>query len=335
MPIGTISSGSPTVTGVTSVANLDPAILGQGSPVPVPNGLGERGYTIYLAYPTLPYSECTVNIVVASIASSPPYTIPAGWTATGSVSPTVPYTTMIDYTVNAPGTYIVQVFSTDLTTPIPTGSFTAGTSITGVTSFSVVQPEAAILGGGFDPMDGALQLIAQTAFDYHPLGTQFYPADYGATLFTVSTPYAGYTASVFLNPFQILEVTCDLQIVYNSTPADAGFNGLTFPTQDLSTLQTDVLILINTYFLSKTLPTDMVYSITELSEILQEAYPGIVALVGSGVSGSSTQFSFGQDYSPYESGLLYLRKKVGYNFVLSNNNFNFSYVDKETLEPDA
>ena len=98
-----------------------------------------------------------------------------------------------------------------------------------------------------------LQQIAETCYQYHPLGTQFYSGGIGATTFTVSTPYPGYTYPVILNPFQTTQITCNLEIVYNADPGDAGFSNGVFNTSLLPTLQTTVLNIINEYFLSKTL----------------------------------------------------------------------------------
>lgn len=322
--IGTISSASPVVTGVGAITNLDPAILSTSIP---PNGLGQRGYTVYLAYPTInPESFCNVNLVVSSVGSSTPYIIPVGWTASGGVTTVAPYETTQTYSISSSGTYAITVYSTDLTTSVPANNFSSGSTVSGLTISSVSNPTAGTLGGGFNVNDLYLQSIASTCYAYHPLGTQFYSGGVGATTFTVNTPYSGYTYNVILNPFQTTQVSVNLEIVYNADPADAGFSNGVFNTALLPTLQTTVLELINTYFLSKTLPTDLVYSINELSEIIQNTFTGIVALVGN----SGAQFSFGT-ISPSVTGLLYLRRPIGYNYQLSNSNFTFSAVNKDTL----
>ncbi|MDE2292180.1 MAG: hypothetical protein KGL53_08865, partial [Elusimicrobia bacterium] len=300
----------------------DPAILN-------PNvTLGQRGYTVYLEYPTVPYSLCTITMTVSAIGGSPPYYVPIGWQATG-FSTTSPYVTQESYIINATGTYSINVYSTDVTTAVPASSFTGGSAISGVT-FTATNQSAAILGGsnpgGFDTNDLYLQQIASTCYAYHPLGTQFYAASIGSTVFTVNTPYAGYTYNVTLNPFQTEQVSCNLLLIYNSDPFDAGFSNGVFDISQLPTLATQIQELINQYFLSKTLPTDLVYTINELSELIQNAYTGIVALIGN----SSTIFSFGT-FNPTTTGLVYLRRPIGYNYVLSINNFNFTAKDKDLL----
>ncbi len=253
------------------------------------------------------------------VGMSPPYTIPIGWTATG-FSTVSPYITRTAVTVSSTGTYALTCYSNDLTTSVPAYSFTSGSSVSGLT-FSAYNPNPAVLGGGFDTNDPYLQQIAFTCYSYHPLGTQFYPAPLGATVFTVNTPYSGYTSPVTLNPFQTTEVSCNLQILYNSNPLYAGYNTGLFDTSLLPTLQTTILGIINNYFLSKTLPTDLIYSINELSEILQQSFTGIVALVGN----AGAQFSFGIVSVP-STGLLFLTRSIGYNFNLLNTNFTFSAV---------
>ena len=320
--IGTISTAdAPYPTTVTTVTNLDPAILGTQL---VPNGLGQRGYTIYLEYPTINQeSFCTIRMIVSAVSAGP-ITVPIGWQATG-FSTTAPYETTQTYIISVPGTYYLTCYSTDLTTIVPANSFTGGSAVSGLT-FTATNPTPASLGGGFDINDPYLQQIANAAYTYHALGTQFYPSSVGATTFVVNTPFAGYTYPVILNPFQTSLATCNLLLIYNSDPFDAGFNNGVFDVSILSDLKTQILELINEYFLSKTLPTDLVYTITELSEILQNKYTGIVALVGN----SSGVFSFGT-ISPSTSNQLFLRRPVGYNYVLTNANFNFNYQDKDTL----
>lgn len=319
--IGEVTDASPAVSGVYAVTNLDPAILGSTL---VPDGLGQRGYTVYLAYPSInPQSFCPIDIHVTS-CMSPSVTIPIGWQALG-FSTISPYETITPLIISSTGYYTFNVYSNDLTTNVPYSSFDSGSVVSGLT-YSCYNPSAGTLGGGFDINDPQLQQIAFTCYQYHPLGTQFYPAAVGSTLFTVATPYAGYTYPVYLNPFQTEQVSCNLEIVYNSDPAAAGYANGVFNIALLPTLQTTVLELINQYFLSKTLPTDLYYTINELSEILQQSFTGIVALVGSGGS----QFSFGTLSGPV-TGLLFLQRPIGYNFNLLNSNFTFSAVDKDTL----
>lgn len=322
--IGTITSATPTVTGVTSIANLDPSISGDNL---VPVGLGQRGYTIYLEYPTISVSMAVVQITVSSIGPNIPYEIPVGWQATGPMT-TAPYLTTQTYQIGANGVYNITVYSDDTTTSVGIGAFTGGAPLSGF-AFTVTNSAAAIVTNIFDVTDPDLQLIAATAFEYHPLGTQFYAAPVGSTTFQVPTPYSGYIGTVILNPFQTILASCNLEIIYNSDPDDAGYSNGVFNTALLPNLQTSILELINTYFGSKTLPTDMIYSINELSEIIQSQYTGIVALVGP----SGSQFLFGQAVSPAPTAppsptRVFLRRTVGYNFSLLNANFTFSAVDK-------
>jgi len=320
IPIGNFTTAdAPYPTGVTAVTNLDPAILDTTI------GLGQRGYTVYLEYPTIPYSYCIITMTVTAIGVSPPYYVPIGWQATGPMT-TAPYVTQSSYLINATGTYSITVYSTDVTTNVSGSAFTGGTSIANVT-FTATNSTAAVLGqtnpGEFDTNDLYLQQIAQTCYAYHPLGTQFYSAPVGATTFIVQTPYAGYTYPVVLNPFQITQVSCNLELVYNVDPFDAGYSNGIFDISILPNLQTQITEIINQYFLSKTLPTDLVYSINELSEILQNTFTGIVALVGNG----ATIFSFGT-LGPTVNGLVFLKRSIGYIFNLDVSNFNFSAINK-------
>lgn len=323
IPIGgVISAGSPYPIGVTSVTNLDPNILGETL---VPNGLGQRGYTIYLAYPIInPESYVVMQLDVTNVGVSPPYTIPVGWQAFGFET-TFPYETIESYAVSAAGIYDIVCYSQDLTTVVPANMFTNGTPVSGII-FSATNPSPNVLGGGFDVNDPYLQQIAETAFNYHPLGTQFYASSVGATLFTIPTQYPGYTYQLYLNPFQTIQISCNLLLIYNSDPQDAGFSNGTFNTNLLPTLQTNILELINTYFLSKTLPTDLVYYINELTELIQNSYTGIVALIGN----SNNIFSFGT-LNPVENNLVFLRRIIGSNFQLNIDNFNFNAMDKDLL----
>jgi hypothetical protein len=318
IPIGNFTSAQAPYPGnVTSIANTDPAVLGQMI------GLGQRGYTVYLAYPVVySFSFCVMQLVVTSVVGGP-ITIPIGWQATGFVT-TSPYVTQQTYTISSAGTYFINVFSSDLTTNVPIGGFTGGNAVAGLT-FTASNTTPSTLGGGFDTNDLYLQQIAQACYAYHPLGTQFYPAVVGSTVFTVPTPYTGYTYDVTLNPFQTVQVTCNLLLVFNTDPNSAGYNGGVFDTTLLPTLQTSIQEIINNYFLSKTLPTDLVYTINELSEILQNTYAGIVALVGNG----STIFSFGTLTPSVTTGRVYLQKLIGSNFQLSTANFNFNYINKD------
>lgn len=289
-------------------------------------------------------SICIIKLTVT--VSSGSVVIPIGWTATGPVT-TAPYQTQSAYTYTVSGTYYIPVFSTDISTPVDIGDFTGGDPVTGVVVDGNLDP--AILGttvglgqrgykvyldypqngsgGTFDLQDIYLQKIASACFEYHPLGTQFYSGGAGATTFIVNTFYSGYTASVILNPLQISEATVVLTLVYNVDPQDAGFSNGIFPPELLigSTLKTQLLNLINGYFRSKTLPTDLVYSINELTQLIQAKYTGIVAL-----SSPTTPFTFGT-ISPSTSDQLFLRRVPGYVYNLSDANFTFTAVNKDDL----
>lgn len=325
---GTITTADPPYPsgGVTGVTNLDPAIFGNSL---VPNGLGQRGYTVYLEYPILTTtSYVVIQLDVTAVGGSPPYYIPTGWTVSGTVSPSPPYVyNGPNVLVDIPHFYYVVLESTDVSTVVPASAFNSGTAIPGLT-FTVTNNAAAVLGGGFDVNDLYLQQIAETCYAYHPLGTQFYAGGAGATTFTVNTPYSGYTYDVILNPFQTSQITCNLQFVYNTDANDAGFSNGVFDTTLLPTLQTQMQEIINQYFLSKTLPTDLVYSINELSIIIQNTFTGVVALVGN----SHGRFTFGT-VSPSSSDLVYLRRLIGYNYNLSITNFNFTAVNKDSYLP--
>lgn len=323
--IGDISSTNPVIPEILSVTNVVPAILGATL---VPDGLGQRGYTVYLEYPTLELNYSVLDITISAIGASPPYIIPVGWTGTTTTMTNAPYMTRQSYQVTtAPSVVQIYVYSEDTVTAVPGNDFTGGDVIPGVT-YTIPTSTAATITNSFDPDDPNLQLIADTAFQYHPLGTQFYPALVGATLFTVNTPYSTYTSPVYLNPFQTTLVTVDLKFVYNSDPKDAGYSNGVFDLSLYPTLKDDILRIINTYFLSKTLPTDLVYYINELSVILQNTYTGIVALVGNNLA-SNYQFSFGVPAGAQDQ--LFIIRTIGHNFVLTTPNFTFFPVDKDTL----
>jgi hypothetical protein len=280
-----------------------------------------------------------VNVSVTYSGSS--VIIPVNWavTTTPTASPT--YQTVQSFTFNASGTYTIPLFSTDNATVIPIGGVTGFTPVTGVTAVAntarnvldttidlgqrgyrvYLEYPTLGAGGGFDINDIYLQQIASVCYEYHPLGTNFYGGVTGSTTFTVNTPYSGYTGSVILSPFQTKEVTCDLVLVYNLSPDDAGFSGGVF-TANLATLKEQIRKIINDYFLSKTLPSDLVYTVSELSEIIYNTYTGIVAL-----SSDTVPFTLGT-VSPATSGKLWLRREIGYTFHLSDANFNFSSVPK-------
>lgn len=273
--------------------------------------------------------------------SGSPVVIPIGYGVTVSTGtpPTSPYVTQSAYTFITSGPQYIPLFSPDITNQVGIGEVTgAVTPVTGVTVVGNLDPS--ILGvtvglgqrgytvyldyplngpGGttFDTQDVYLQKIASACFEYHPLGTQFYSGGSGATTFVVNTPYGSYTSNVILNPLQVEQVTVNLTLTYNTDPQKAGYNGAIF-TANLATLKQNLLNLINEYFRSKTLPTDLVYTITELSELIQNAYTGIVAL-----SSPTQPFVFGT-ISPSASNLLFLTRTPGYVFNLTNVNFNFT-----------
>lgn len=287
------------------------------------------------------YNASILIVKLTITYTGTPINIPIGWGVTVSTSPAPSpgYTTQSTYTFNASGTQYIPLFSTDITHQVLIGEVTGTASpITGVTVVGNLDPS--ILGvtvglgqrgvtvyldyplngpGGttFDTQDIYLQQIASACFEYHPLGTQFYSGGSGATTFVVNTPYNTYTSNVILNPLQIEQATVTLTLTYNTDPEKAGFDGAIF-TANLATLKQNLLNLINAYFRSKTLPTDLVYTITELSELIQNQYTGIVAL-----SSPTQPFVFGT-VSPSTTNQLYLTRSVGYVFNLTSGNFNFT-----------
>lgn len=316
VPIGNVTGGD-VVSGLVVNGNLDPAIL------KVTVGLGQRGYKVYLDYPTAPYSICIIAVTVTSGTGFPsPIVIPIGWQPTGFTT-TSPYRTQEAYSITAPGTYLITTYSEDYLTAVPPGSFTGGTAVTGLT-FTATNTTAADLGGKFDTQDIYLQQIASACFEYHPLGTQFYAGGNGATTFVVNTPYSGFVSDVILNPIQQTQATVVLTLVYNLSPRDAGTSNGVF-TADFSTLKENLIKLINDYFRSKTLPTDLMFSVNELSELIQSAYTGIVSL-----NSGTVPFTFGVP-SLSTTGKVYLIKTPGYVFNLLDTNFDFHFVDKDTL----
>jgi hypothetical protein len=286
-----------------------------------------------------------IQITVTYVAT--PIDIPVNWTVYGTAVPSPLYKTNSSYSYSASGTYYIPVFSTDATTAIPIGDITSGDVITGVSGVTNVSPaifETTIglgqrgytvylnypalgAGGTFDLQDIYLQQIASACFEYHPLGTQFYSGGAGNTTFTVRTPYSGYTSEVILNPLVISEATVTLTLVYNVDPEDAGFSNGIFPVNLITgtALKTQLIDLINAYFNSKTLPTDLVFSINELSELIQAAYTGIVSL-----NTSTVPFTLGT-ISPSATGRVFLRRPIGYVFNLTDANFTFNAVNKDSL----
>lgn len=296
------------------------------------------------------YNSSFAIIKVTITYTGTPVVIPVGWAVYKSSGPfpSPDYKTLGSYTFSTSGTQYIPVFSTDGSTPVGIGGFTSGDVVTGVTFVGNLDPAIlnATIGLGqrgytvylgyplngpggttFDTQDIYLQQIASACFKYHPLGTQFYSGGSGATTFDVRTPYSGYTSSVILNPLQISEATVTLTLIYNADPEDAGFSNGIFPIQYIldGSLKIRILNIINNYFNSKTLPTDLVYSITELSELIQTSFAGIVAL-----SSPTVPFTFGT-ISPSASDLLFLRRPLGYTFNLLDSNFSFTATNKDLL----
>lgn len=289
---------------------------------------GLRGSTIYLEYPTLGpigLSRCLLTFTVTlGVAAS--VTIPSNWAVTASTVPGPTYTPNQEYTYTNDGTYNIWVYSTNTTTTIAANKLDTASTLGGIVG-SLDNAAAAILGQDtFDTNDLNLQNIAQTAYNYHPQGTNYYRDDLvgGATLFNVQTPYGSYTSQVYLNPIGIQNVGCVLTFVYNTDPRDAGFGNQVFPINLLPNLKQNILNIINTYFRSKTLPTDLMFTINELSEIIQNSFTGIVDL---------KDFSF-TTFSPSATGLTYLIKgfpqtpTVGYIFNLESDDFTFTAESK-------
>jgi hypothetical protein len=175
-------------------------------------------------------------------------------------------------------------------------------------------------GGTFDLTDINLQNIATAVYDFHTFGTNTYSGGTGATLFPVQTPYGGYTSSVYLTPMQLARVGVSLDFIYNENPYDAGFNGQVFPLTQLATLRSSLVTLINNYFRSKTLPSDILYDINELRVIIQNTYVGLVDL---------RNFFF-TTYSPTTNNLVYIRRPIGYTYNLADADFTFNAIIKES-----
>ena len=177
--------------------------------------------------------------------------------------------------------------------------------------------------GTFDVNDLNVKAIANAVYDFHPFGTNTYasPSGVGATTIPVNTPYGSYTSSVILNPMQLQRVGVTLRFVYNTNNYDAGFDGQVFPVNSLGSLRSNLLNLINNYFRSKTLPTDLVFTISELTAIIKSSFFGIICL---------EPFTFSA-YSPAVNGLTFLRRPIGYTFNLADADFTFTAVDKDSL----
>jgi hypothetical protein len=185
-------------------------------------------------------------------------------------------------------------------------------------------PTNGAAGNNFDINDLNLQSIAQTVYNYHPAGTNTYGqgANIGATDFTVQTPYGGYTGVVTLNPIQLRRVGVKLDFIYNVNPNDAGYNGQVFPLNTLPGLKASVLALVNNYFRSKTLPTDLMYTITELTTLIQATYLGVVDL---------RSFNFITYGAGGRTDLVYLRREIGFTYNLADADFAFTTINKDTL----
>lgn len=317
------SADAPYPTGITAVTNNDPAILGANL------GLGQRGAIVYLNYPTLPYSYCDIKLTVGSVGVSPPYYIPVGWVATGPTT-TSPYATNQSYAINATGVYTIRVFSSDVTTSIAIGAFTGGSAVSGLT-FTVTNLSAGVLGqtnpGQFDVSDVYLQSIADTCANYLDFGAQYYSGGSGATVFPVTTS-SDFTTNVILTPYQKINISCDLKLLYNLDPSDAGTSNGIFDASLLPTLQTQIQEIINAYFLSQSSNVNVIYTISQISQLLYSTYTGIVALIGN----TAGYFSFGT-LSPAQTGLLSLLQQAGYYYNLDVANFNFTAVNKDAFVP--
>jgi hypothetical protein len=177
--------------------------------------------------------------------------------------------------------------------------------------------------GTFDVNDLNVKAIANAVYDFHPFGTNTYaaPGGVGATTIPVNTPYGSYTSNVILNPMQLQRVGVTLRFVYNTNNYDAGFDGQVFPINSLGSLRSNVLSIINSYFRSKTLPTDLLFTISELTAIIKSSFFGVICL---------EPFTFSA-YSPAVNGLTFLRRPIGYTFNLADADFTFTSVDKDSL----
>jgi len=284
------------------------------------------------------------------VVVGPPINVPVGFEMTVSTmpAPSPAYKTKTSYTFVESGEFYIVTYSSDQVTTVGIGEVTGATSvITGVTvdgnldpsikypgynlgsrGYKVFlgYPQNGAGGMGFDTQDVYLQKIASACFQFHPLGTQFYAADIGDTIFEVNTPYSGYTSNVVLNPLQTEEASVTLTLVYNTNPQDSHSSNGIFDLDLITSgdLVTQLVDLINVYFRSKTLPTDLSFSINELSQLIQDAYTGIVAL-----NDINVPFTFGT-ISPLVNNLVFLRKKIGFVFNLLPENFNFTAKNKDS-----
>lgn len=280
-------------------------------------------------------SSIVVQLTIAGASGGSPVVVPLAWAVTTTTVTTFPYKTLQSFSFTTNGTHYVQLFSQDITTVLPIGDVIAGDVVVGVTTLSNVTPSIAgtsglgqrgykvyldyptLNTGFFDTSDLYLKLIAQTCFNYHPFGTNFYGGVTGSTDFTVQQSYSGYTSIVTLNPMVFLRTSVVLLFNYTTDPNAAGFAGQIFPVSKIPTLKQDILNIINNYFRSKTLPTDLTYSINELSALIQETYTGIISL---------SNFTFGLPLDPL-TGLFFLTRPIGTIFEVNLSDFSFTATD--------
>lgn len=290
------------------------------------------------------YSPSIVSLQInVTVPGGGSVVIPVNTIAEGTVTPTAPYKTISEYVFTTSGIKYIVLFSDDKETYIPEGSFNILTPpVSGVVVNTNLSP--AILkvtvglgkrgyrvylgyptngaGGTFDTQDLYLQIIASTCFKYHIFGTKFYGDVAGSTAFNVRSPYSGYNSTVNLSPLQDDLVIVRLTLVYNLRPIDAGFANGVF-TANLDTIKLELLELINEYFLSKTLPTDLVYTISELTTLIQSRYTGIVSL-----GNADNPFVF-ETIVPPLANVVFIRRRIGYTFLLNEDNFHFTAVNKD------
>lgn len=285
---------------------------------------------------SLNVASLVIQMTISGASGGSPVVIPVNWAVTVSTGspPSPAFKTLTAYSFTTNTTHYVMVYTTDNIHPVAIGDVTGGDTITGVSAVSNITPSLTGTPGGergytmyldypllnsgyFDTNDIYLQQIAQTAYGYHPFGTQFYPAMTGATAFTVKTAYGNFTSTVYLNPMQYTRTSAVLTLYYTTDPEAAGYSGKVFPATELPNLKQEVLDIINAYFQSKTLPTDLTYSINEVSQLIQSAYTGIISLSG---------FTFGLPGVP-STGLQFLTRAPGELFQVAFADFTFTATD--------
>ena len=187
-------------------------------------------------------------------------------------------------------------------------------------------PNAIVSGNGvFNPNDFYINLIANSVFQYMAEGTQSY-ADVtnpsNATTVVCAQPLSGYTKDILINPITLDTIGVSLNILYTDNPLYSGFNGGTFPSNLIpgNVLTNQLIVLINNYFLSKRIPSDTLYTVQQLRDIIDAAYPGIVDM---------PSFYFFEILTP-TTQLSSLTRAAGHVYNLQFANFNITYTENLT-----